>query len=66
MRIALGALLLLAGAARAQSFEERLEKKLQAAFLKNAPWVLDYDEARKLAKEKGRVVFAYFTRSFAP
>jgi hypothetical protein len=58
--------LLLAGSVRAQSFEERLEKKLQAPFLKNAPWVLDYDEARKLAREKGRVVFAYFTRSFAP
>jgi hypothetical protein len=65
VRLALAALLL-AGSARAESFEERLEKKLQAPFLKHAPWVLDYDEARKLAREKGRVVFAYFTRSFAP
>ena len=65
MRIAL-VLAFAAVAARAQSFEEKLEKKLQAPFLGKAPWVLDYDEARKLAKEKGRVVFAYFTRSFAP
>jgi hypothetical protein len=65
MRTAL-VLALTALAARAQSFEEKLEKKLEAPFLKKAPWVLDYDEARKIAKEKGRVVFAYFTRSFAP
>jgi hypothetical protein len=55
----------LAAAARAQSLEERLEEKLNKPFAKNAPWVLDFDEAKKQATE-GKVIFAYFSRSYAP
>ena len=65
-------LLVLAAAARAQGSEEespeltKFKKKLTAAFIKKAPWVLDYDAARKNAKETGKVLFGYFTRSFQP
>lgn len=57
---------LLAAAAFAQSNEEKLQKKLKAPFLKNAAWVLDYDEALKQAKENNKIIYAYFTRSYAP
>ncbi len=65
MRTAL-AVALLAALASARSLEERLQKKLESPFLKNAPWVLDYDQARAKAKAEGKVIFAYFTRSYAP
>jgi len=60
------AVLVLAASAKAQSLEERLEKKLAAPFIKNAAWVTDHDAARKLAGEEGRLLFAYFSRSYAP
>ena len=64
-------LLVLAAAARAQGTEEspeltKFEKKLTAPFIKKAPWVLDYAAAKKQAKDSGKVLFAYFTRSFQP
>lgn len=60
-------LLALAAVCQAQSPEEtKYEKKLGAAFIKNAAWVLDYDVAQKQAADSGKVMFAYFTRSFAP
>ena len=61
---------LLALPAIAQDADEQLKKqyesKLSAAFLKNSAWELDYDAARKQAKESGKPIFAYFTRSYAP
>ena len=48
------------------SFEERLAAKLDEPFIKNAAWVQDYDEALKQARDSGRVIFAYFTRSYSP
>lgn len=59
-------LLVLAAASRAQSLEEKYAKKLASPFIKKAAWVLDFDEAKKKAKESGKVLFAYFTRSFQP
>lgn len=41
------------------------DKKLQEEFLKNAPWITDYDKARAEAKRTKKPIFAYFTRSFA-
>lgn len=58
--------LLLASFASAQSFEEKLAKKLESPFLKKAAWVLDYDAARAKAKAEKKPIFAYFTRSYAP
>ncbi|MHC4222477.1 MAG: hypothetical protein ACYSX0_02565 [Planctomycetota bacterium] len=62
----LAALLCLAGLAAAQSMEARLEKKLAKGFIKNAAWEQDYDAALKRSTESGRLIFAYFTRSYAP
>ena len=42
------------------------DKKLQADFLSNADWITNYDTARATAKETGKPIFAYFTRSYSP
>ena len=44
----------------------RKEQMLGEAFLKNADWILSFAEARKQAKAKGKLIFAYFTRSYSP
>ena len=64
--VTLALALLPAAAARAQSLEERLEEKLKKPFVANAAWVVDFGEAKKQAREGRKVIFAYFTRSFAP
>ncbi|MBI3270290.1 MAG: hypothetical protein HYZ53_14870 [Planctomycetes bacterium] len=62
-----GALLLtLSATSWAQSMEEKRDHKLQSEFLKKAAWFTDYDKARAEAKKTGKVIFAYFTRSYAP
>jgi hypothetical protein len=50
----------------AQDFEANLEKKMAKEFLKNAAWETDYDKARERAAADGKLIFAYFTRSYAP
>jgi len=66
MRAAI-ALLALAGAAAAQEdLEAKLAAKLFKPFVKNADWVLDFDEARRKSKERNKPIFAYFTRSDQP
>jgi hypothetical protein len=42
------------------------DAKLRSAFLKQADWVLSYEEARAVAGETGKPIFAYFSRSYAP
>jgi len=44
----------------------KLKEKLSKPFVTKAAWVLDYAEAKKQAKESGKSIFAYFSRSFAP
>lgn len=48
-----------------KAWTELRDKKLQAEFLKKAPWFTDYEKALAEAKKSGRLIFAYFTRSFA-
>jgi len=58
---------LLCGALTAQSQLETLrDRKLGERWVTSAPWVTDYDEALATAKQSGKPVFAYFTRSYAP
>lgn len=45
---------------------ERRDKKLEAPFMEHALWHSDYDDAREEAKESGKPIFAYFTRSYEP
>ena len=67
----LAALLVLgmASPALAQSPEQLKalkDKKLAGAWLKNAGWITDYDAAKAKAAESGKLMFGYFTRSYAP
>lgn len=63
---ALFLLSLAAVAAAEDSFESRLEEKLGKPFAKNAAWVLSFADAKKEAAGNGKVIFAYFSRSYAP
>jgi len=65
------ALALLAGVVAAEdeeqsTYRKQYEEKLSKPFAKNADWVHGYDEALKRAKAEGKIVFAYFTRSYSP
>ena len=44
---------------------ERRAEKLKKPFLTHAPWTTDYDAARQRAKDQNKLIFAYFTRSYA-
>jgi hypothetical protein len=44
--------------------QKRTEKLAKPVF-QLAPWVTDYDKAREQAKQDGKLIFAYFTRSYA-
>ena len=56
--------------AQASSDQEKMienrEEKLESRFLQKANWILDYDEARAIAKQEGKLIFTYFSRSYAP
>ncbi len=49
-----------------ESLIAKKEQKLAEAWLKNANWILDYDKAREIAKKEQKLIFTYFTRSYAP
>ncbi len=66
MRAALVLCFAFAAAARAQSLEENLAEKLKKPFASNASWVLGFAEAKKQAAEGGKLIFAYFSQSYAP
>jgi hypothetical protein len=57
--------LLLSSTAWAQSNEEKLEKKLKEPWLVEGGWITDYDKAQEEAKKSGKLIFAYFSRSYA-
>ncbi len=49
-----------------EELQERKAHLLAEPFFKKAKWLTDYDEARKVAAAEGKLIFAYFTRSYAP
>lgn len=55
-----------AGTSAADDLEERYREKLTHEFIEHGGWVTDYDEARATAKKEGKVLFVYFSRSYAP
>lgn len=62
---------LLAGAAQAQDDQQaelqaKYEKKIQKEFVAYGGWELDYDKAVARAKEEGKLLFTYFSRSYSP
>ncbi len=52
--------------ANATENQQLLQKKLTSPFLQNGKWTTSLEEAKKLAAEQDRVIFTYFTRSYAP
>lgn len=59
-------ILLLSAVAAAGEMEDKLDEKLKKEFVANAAWTTDFDAAKAKAKEEGKVIFAYFTRSYQP
>lgn len=60
---------LLPGQAQERSQDEYKQMRaetLAKEVFKKAPWLLDYDKARETAKQEGKLIFAYFTKSFEP
>lgn len=63
--------LVLGGAVSAQqtydqdTMKANLEAKLAKEFIAFGGWITDYDEARARAAKEGKLIFAYFTRSYA-
>jgi len=41
------------------------DEKLALPVFKKADWTFDYDAARARAKKEGKVIFTYFSRSYA-
>ena len=54
---------------RPQATQEELTKlrteKLAKPVFKKAAWLTDYDKARAQAKQANKLLFTYFTRSYA-
>ncbi|MHC4859517.1 MAG: hypothetical protein ACYTDY_05435 [Planctomycetota bacterium] len=71
-RVALVCLLLLAAAPAAaqdrgedpKELRRKRDAKLKEAWLQASPWTTSYDEARARAEKSGKLIFAYFTRSY--
>ena len=61
----LATLALVVAPAAAQSNEQKLEKKLAENWINSPKWETDYDKAREEAKKSGKIILAYFTRSYA-
>lgn len=59
-------LLLLTSSALGQSNEEKYKKKLEKPFVKKIEWIQSLEQAQKIAKETGKPIFGYFTRSYSP
>lgn len=44
---------------------KKYEEKLKEPFLTKAPWITDYDKALAASKQSGKLIFGFFTRSYA-
>jgi hypothetical protein len=49
-----------------RALHDRLDDLLAGDWLRNAQWITDFDAAKAMAAKRGRHIFAYFTRSYAP
>ena len=50
----------------ARELDTRKTHKLGESWLKNANWTLSFADAKTRAAKEGKLIFAYFTRSYAP
>ncbi|MHC5210430.1 MAG: hypothetical protein ACYTG2_06925 [Planctomycetota bacterium] len=46
--------------------QTKYEAKLQLEFVEYGGWVTDFDAAKARAKQEDKVLFVYFSRSYAP
>lgn len=46
--------------------KNKLAKKLAGTWIKNAEWRTDLADAKAKSKASGKLIFGYFTRSYAP
>ena len=63
---ALAAVAAISSIAHGEGQEDKLRSKLSQPFVGNVAWVTDYAEALRQAKTEGKLVFAYFSRSYYP
>jgi len=64
-------LLAAAGSASAQQksqeeLKKLLDEKLAEPWVANGSWITDYEKALAESAKSGKVIAAYFTRSYAP
>lgn len=64
--LALGAAASTAVAQDATKLQKQYDEKVSKPWFTENGFTADYDEALAKAKETGKPIFAYFTRSFAP
>ncbi len=48
-----------------EEFTRLFEEKSAKPWIRKGAWLTDFDEACAQAKKQGKLVFAYFTRSYA-
>ena len=48
-----------------EDLKKQREEKLAKEVFKKAPWSFDYDKVRAEAKAGNKLIFTYFTRSYA-
>ena len=53
-------------AQRGGGLKKKLADKLAQEWVANAAWITDLDKAKAEAHKRGKQIFAYFTRSYAP
>ena len=51
---------------RAAQMQANYDAKMKKDFVKNATWHTDWAKAKEQAGKEGKLIFAYFTRSYAP
>lgn len=48
-----------------EELTRKRDEKLKLPFLSHASWITDWDQAQAEAKKNDKLIFAYFTRSYA-
>jgi len=65
--LAAGMILVPALSAQSQTqLKKKYEEKLALDFIEYGGWMTEYDAARARAKKEDKVLFVYFSRSYAP
>ncbi len=54
------------GASAQDTNEQKYQKKINQDWFTKGGWTDDYAGARARSKSQGKVILAYFTRSYAP